>query len=514
MTPELSLTLLTRRPDDARRVREVLAHAYPGAEVDAVRDARALEGMDEGLALIDCEALTESQLDHLLDGAPEMMALLVVESLADVRRLSRHLTGRRAVVAREDLGGVGLVGAIHHLIERNRLHEQLKSTARHLKELSIRDDLTKLYNHRHFEEILSAEVRKASRYKRPLSLVIVAVKGFTTLKEAFGPHEVERMLSRAAELIRGIVRDVDLPARFGDNEFAVLLPESDEEAARTVARRISDALSAIPLPGAGTLSHVAVSSGVAALSSRVQSSDELIRVALGALLAARRHGMGAVCSSEDAAARQRELHENRQLIEQLGERLRAFADEAQQGYFRSVMRAIGGLPAMKKLLLQHSERVAFFSQRLAEFCGIEGADPLLLHRAGLLHDAGKLAIDAEILSKAGRLTAPEEALMRRHPIFAEELIGSHPIVAGEVLAVRHHHERFDGAGYPDGLSGEKIPLSARILAIAEAWDAMTSPQPYRPEPLSLDAAVEELRRGAGTQFDPALVERFAALISG
>lgn len=512
--PPITLTLLTKRPEDVRRAREVVAHAYPDATFEVVRDVRALEGVEEGVALIDVEAVSEAQLTSLLDAVPERMAILVVKELSEIRRFSHFLTGRRAVVTRVDLHGTGLIGAIHHLLERNRLHEQLKNTARHLKELSIRDELTKLFNHRHFDELLSAEVKKAARYKRPLSLVIVAIKKFTALKEAFGQHEIDRAVLRVAELIRGIVRDVDVPARFGDNEFAILLPESDEAAARTVAGRIRDAISAVELPGEGPLSHLAASFGVAALSAKIQSKDDLVRIALGALLAARREGNGAICSAADVEAHRRELHENRQLIEHLGERVQSFADEAQQGYFRSVLRALSDHPIMKKHLMHHSERVAFFAQRLAEH-GANGAVlPRALYRAGLLHDIGKLAIDPDLLVKEGRLVTTEEALVRKHPLFAVQILGTSPLIAFEADAILHHHERFDGSGYPDGLAGEKISLAARILAIAEAWDVMTSPQPYRSEPLSLDIAVTQLHEGAGTQFDPVLVERFAALIVG
>jgi diguanylate cyclase (GGDEF)-like protein len=512
-TTPLVLHIIAPKADAAGLVRKAVAHAYPEALVTTSPDPQAAELKESGFLLIDTGALSEERLEHLLESSSEKPTILIVPDLTQVRRVSHHLSGCTTVVARSDLGGMGLLTAIHHLLERQKLQEQLKKASRHLKELSIRDELTHLVNHHHFDELLANEVRKANRYKRPLSLCILSIKNFTAINEAFGHEAGDRILVAAAEILRRAVREVDVPARYGDNEFAVILPESDEAAAGIVAARMHDALSAIALPGGGMISRLAVASGIAALSDRIEGKEQLLKASLGALISAKRNGAGSICTSDDAANRARPLSENRQLIDQLHERLAAIALESQQAYFRSLLKAMAEIPLMKKQLLPHSERVAFFSRRLAERAGLPAEHALLLHRAGILHDAGKLAIDAELVAKAGRLTEPEEMLMRQHPAFAVQIIGRTPLFDGELTAILHHHERFDGTGYPEGLAGEKIPIDARVLAIGEAWDAMISPQPYRAEPLSLDAALAELTEGAGTQFDPKLVQCFTGLIA-
>ncbi len=510
----LHIPILTSRPDDSRLVQKALERVFQNVNVFAADDVSKLDACGASFAIIDQEAASDVRIEHILDSAGELPIVVIVKDLTEVRKFSRHLSGRRAIVTRADIDGIGLIQAVHHLLERQKLQEQLRKAAHRLKEQSIRDELTGLYNHRHFNEVLACEIKKANRYKRPLGLVIISIKNFTSLNETFGHHEGDRILTRASEIIRSAVREVDIPARYGDNEFAVILPESDEDAAEIVAARMRDALCAIELPSDNAFPRIAVSSGVAALSPSIETKEALLKTALGALIEAKRNGSGAICTSNDVESRRQTLRENRQLIEQLAERIAAITSEAQFAYFRSLIKAVGDIPLMKKLLLPHSERVAFFTQRLAERSGFTPEGARILYKAGLLHDAGKLAIDCDILMKPSRLSEPEAALVRQHPAFAVQILGRTPLLGNAVDAIMHHHERFDGSGYPDGMAGGEIPLPARILGIAEAWDTMVSPQPYRPEPLSLDAALSELRKEAGKQFDPDLVEKFTGLISG
>ncbi|MFH0800127.1 MAG: diguanylate cyclase [Pseudomonadota bacterium] len=511
---KLSIAFLTSRPQDATTITRTLEHVFPGVTVRAVADEARLELKPASILIVDTEMVSGAGLEHILDKAPETPAIIVVGDFSQVRHFSHMLSGRRTIVTRGDLTGMGLVQALHHLLERHRLHEQLKRTAHHLKEISIRDDLTHLINHRHLDEMLSSEVKKANRYKRPLGLVIVAIKNFTAINESLGHEEGDRILAKAADMIRGVVREVDVPSRYGDNEFAVILPESDETAAAIVARRIQDALASIVTAAPELGIQILTSTGIASLSHKIQTKDEIIRTALGALIEAKRSQSSTIKTWGEIDGRRRDVHENRQLIDQLHERLARLSFEAERGYFQSLLKAIGEIPLVKKVLMPHSERVAFYAQRLAESLGLGEAEERAIHRAGILHDAGKLAIGADILGKAGGLSLEERELVKQHPLFAVQIIGQTPFFTAEPAAILHHHERYDGSGYPDGIAGNSIPLSARILAIAEAWDTMITPQPYRAEPLPLDRALAELKAGAGGQFDAELVERFTGLIAG
>lgn len=173
----------------------------------------------------------------------------------------------------------------------------------------------------------------------------------------------------------------------------------------------------------------------------------------------------------------------------------------------SIRAFVHAIDAKSPYTARHSERVAEFARSLGREIGLDENAVNRLHWAGLLHDIGKIAIPDEVLSKPGRLTAEEWELIRRHPLDSVRIVQGVKRFRPLLPAIRHHHERLDGRGYPDGIPGEKLSRDARILAIADAFEAMTSDRPYRP-PLSEPEALEELRAGAGTQFDPDLVDAF------
>lgn len=159
----------------------------------------------------------------------------------------------------------------------------------------------------------------------------------------------------------------------------------------------------------------------------------------------------------------------------------------------------------------HSERVARYALALADRVGVQGEERERLEWAALLHDIGKVQISREILSKPGRLTDQEWSVVRRHPALGDDLLRGVEFLDTARQLIRHHHERFDGTGYPDRLAGSAIPLGARIIAVAETYDSLTSSSSYR-DPVSPTVAAEELRRASGSQLDPELVQQFVSAL--
>jgi putative nucleotidyltransferase with HDIG domain len=186
-------------------------------------------------------------------------------------------------------------------------------------------------------------------------------------------------------------------------------------------------------------------------------------------------------------------------------------DDVETSYFQTVMALANAIEAKDPYTRGHSERVADLCVRAAEALGLSSREKEHLRLAAILHDVGKIGISRNIIRKKERLAGPEQEEMQSHPEWGVNILAPIHFLRPVLPAIRHHHERFDGSGYPLGFKGTQIPLKARIICVADAWDAMLSKRPYR-DPLSTDAAKEELRRNAGTQFDPEVVAAFISVI--
>ncbi len=380
---------------------------------------------------------------------------------------------------RAPLLSVALVGPLLAI----QLYQRALLRALRAVRLALTDPLTGLGNHRHFHERLARELEHALRYRRPLALCLVDVDDFKRINDRFGHPAGDRVLS----LVATRLRQTGEAFRLGGDEFAVLLPGYEESEATTAAESIIDRIAALDLEHMGTIT---VSAGIAVAPQHARERDELLRLVDSALYWAKEYG-------KNQARRYRpdvvELAELKRLASggDRAARLRAAASLARAVDARDVYTGF------------HSQRVAQLAVRIAVRLGLDREHVELTRLAASLHDLGKLALPEELLRKPGPLTEPERLVLERHPQIGFRMLDSLGIdpVADWVL---HHHERWDGTGYPDGLEGEGIPLGARIIFVADAYDAMTSDRLYRAR-RSPEAALAELVACAGTQFDPDVV---------
>ncbi|MBI2370869.1 MAG: response regulator [Deltaproteobacteria bacterium] len=225
-----------------------------------------------------------------------------------------------------------------------------------------------------------------------------------------------------------------------------------------------------------------------------------------------------ILTARRALEKRRLVLENREYQETLELRVAARTRELEKKneeirhlYLSAIEMLICMLEAKNKYTEEHSRRVAQHSQRLARRLGLPEPEVENVRLTGLLHDIGKIGIRDEVLNKPAKLTPEEYAHIKSHTMFAEHILRRLPGLGEVTLAVKHDHERYDGRGYPDGLSGEQIPWPSRVVAIADAYDAMISARPYR-APLPREVALQELRANAGTQFDPYLAQTFVKMI--
>ena len=351
-------------------------------------------------------------------------------------------------------------------------------------ELAVRaatDPLTGLMNRRVFEERLLAETSRALRHGRELALAVLDLDHFKEVNDVHGHMAGDDVLREAALRLASRVREGDVLARLGGEEFAWLMPETDGMEAWQATERARAAMAAAPFPGVG---RVTVSAGVCDLA-RASSHAELYRLADVALYWAKRHGRDVVFLYTPEA------------MEAMGEEERAAELRRNQALqsIRVLARAVDAKDASTR---RHSERVAGLAAMLAEACGWPRGRASQLHEAALVHDVGKIAVSDEILFTPRRLDEGEMAKVRVHAALGAEMLSD--VLSPEQSSwVRGHHERWDGGGYPDGLAGEDVPEGARLLHLADAWDVMTSNRAYV-TPLSDDEALAECRRQVGAQF--------------
>ncbi|WP_199242644.1 HD domain-containing phosphohydrolase [Desulfosporosinus fructosivorans] len=351
---------------------------------------------------------------------------------------------------------VSLIGMIQDVTDRKHYEEKIVY-------LSFHDQLTGLYNRRFFEEELK---RLDVARNFPLTLVMADVNGLKLINDSFGHAFGDELLKNVADVLRKGCRGDDIIARLGGDEFVILLPETDCVETEQILKRIN-ALAGKEKVGSIELS---ISFGYETKRSETEDILELLNKA------------------EDFMYKRK-----------------LFEGPSMRG--KTIQTIIKTLHEKNKREEEHSYRVSALCQSMGEALGLPEGEIQELKTVGLLHDIGKIAIDEEILNKPGILTKNEWEEIKRHPEIGYRILSTVNGMVEMAEYVLAHHERWDGLGYPKGLKGEELPLQPRIIAIADAYDAMTSARSYR-DALPDEVAIAELQKNAGIQFDPELVKIF------
>jgi diguanylate cyclase (GGDEF)-like protein/putative nucleotidyltransferase with HDIG domain len=348
------------------------------------------------------------------------------------------------------------------------------------------DALTMLRNHRSFQTDLREALALGASTRSQLSLVLIDIDNFKSINDRFGHPVGDQVLNTLAHLMREEYGDTQA-YRIGGEEFALLLPDDGEQEAYTSVERLHARLWQTGFPHS---EPVTVSAGIASYPTSASDRDQLLRVADGALYWAKNHGKNRSCVYSPSVVR---IYTPEELAETAERHARL---KAAEGLIRVV-------DAKDTYAGAHSQSVSRLVEGIARSMGLDDETVEQVRLAGLLHDLGKIAIPDRILQKPGKLDPDELRIMREHAELGYRLLeglGVSPVDRW----IRHHHEWWDGSGYPLGLAGEDIPLGSRIILVADAFDAMTSDRVYRAAGTASDA-VAELRRRCWTQFDARVV---------
>ena len=374
-----------------------------------------------------------------------------------------------------------------------------------------RDDLTGLASHRFIVERLGRMRKDCAQQDLPMSLLLVDIDDFRNLNTSRGFSACDRLLVDFANRMTRCVRTDDIVGRYGGDEFLVVLPGGGEKAGRRVAERIIDCLRDEPLTIDGSPVKIPVCLGLVEIHPNDTGEDfEFLDRVIEAVYHAKLSGPETIVTWRPGLTQQNLSWEfsaepvrpdpDVESINIMMWRFRELNRQVGSVIYESLRVLVAAVEARDPYTRDHSIKVAAFSKEIAGEMGLPARQVQTIYSAALLHDIGKIGIPDAVLIKPGRLTDDERELIEQHPLIGYNILQQTRFFTAELPLVRHHHERIDGRGYPDGLIGEAIPAGARIIHVADAVEAMLAARSYK-RPFPLEFVIDQLRRMAGSQFD-------------
>jgi diguanylate cyclase (GGDEF)-like protein len=391
-----------------------------------------------------------------------------------------------------------------------------KNLINRLKELSLKDPHTELYNYRYLIERLISELKRARRYVFPLSILMLDIDYFKSINDVYGHLYGDKIIIEFSKHLRDFVRLSDVVTRYGGEEFVILLPDTDYKSAARFGNRLLDSVGRHLFDPEGKKIRLKVSIGISNYpgdDGEVYTASGLLNSADKALLYAKEMGGNRVSTFKIVSEniennKEKGEHEN---VDELREKLSKMINRVDQTLLESIYAFAKTIEAKDNYTSEHAENMVAIVTEIGKRLNLSYNTIENLKHAAVLHDLGKVGIPDSILHKRKRLTKKEYEIIKTHPQIGSEIIRPVHFLRDLAPIILYHHERFDGLGYSAGLKGKEIPLGARIIAVADAYQALISDRPYR-KAHSEKRALKIIKEGSGSQFDPEIVDSFMVIV--
>ncbi len=392
------------------------------------------------------------------------------------------------------------------ITSRIKSEQKLKRAINNLKRLSIVDGLTGLYNQRYFKQRLSQEAERSIRYNSPLSLLMMDMDLFKIFNDMHGHCFGDYMLKKISLLFKQNCRASDVVFRYGGDEFCILLTDTDCEGAYTFSEKIREIIKEQKFSFEKKTAKTTISLGISSLLNDCFGDKErMVEFADRAMLFSKKLGGNKTTCFKDINT---DMHDTDKDQYEYGHDLDALLYEKDSFNFpESILTLVRALETKDSYCEKHSIKVMNYAYLTAKKMGLSFMDQEIVKNAALMHDVGKIGIKDSILLKESSLTFEEISEVRKHPEIAVKMLRPLHFLKKSIPCILYHHEWYNGKGYPNGLKDSDIPIGAKIIAVADSFDAMTSKRPYR-NAMGLGAAMAELISCSGTQFSPEVVCSF------
>ncbi len=408
------------------------------------------------------------------------------------------------------------------VLERRRMDEDIQNLNKELlkangklKQLALRDPHTGLYNHRYFEDVITSEFVRAKRHDHPLSVIMLDIDYFKSINDVYGHHFGDLVLKQLSVQLKRMVRKYDTVIRFGGEEFIIITPGAGQEIALILAQRL---LEVIKLYNFGDKQHkvkLKLSVAVAAFpEDKIVRGIDFIKITEYILSKAKEIGGDRVYSSRDLKRKKpllRRKHDRAADVKLLRGKLGKLTKRTNESLAEAIFAFAKTIEIKDHYTGAHVEKTVHYATKIAEALGLTKEEAEKIRQASILHDLGKVGISEKILLKKTKLTKKEYEAIKNHSQIGVDILRPIHFFHEILPLILHHHERWDGKGYPEGLKEEETPIGARIIAVADAYEALTSDRRYR-RACSKKIAVEKIKKSSGTQFDPKIVKEFLEVL--